>query len=363
MKADTLDDLDRINACFLFIDAAYLFRDEQVTDHSKRTILRFLFIQIDNILKLAGRTKNKLRKEQLITKAEEEQIKRLIGVLTNSYDHAYDTIRDKIAAHSQPLDLESLLNWWNDIDQTTISILYDDAKKIQMAIASIKGLYFQSITDHATLAIPSTNPISQTLNSQVPSISTDRMGLSKPNTVSMIACHPSQEKAQTILSIIDFLGIDFALTVATDAPTTIYQSLLFDIGWLLVMVDICALIDNLFHDNQYDQSLLSHWKSGVAGYEILSKLDQSRNIEIERQIRNIRNTLGAHLDLTRKVSDVQSQFKSIDLASVHGYTCHLINSFFDACRVDIRTKIFCIQNVPINGVTSLQSSGYKPFEA
>jgi hypothetical protein len=363
MNADTMDDLNRLDVCFLFMDAAYLFRDEQVTDHCKRTILRFLFIQIDNILKLAGRTKNKLRKEHLIAKGEEEQIKQLIGGLANSYDHAYDTIRDKIAAHSQPLDLVSLLNWWNDIDQTTIAVLYEDAKKIQTALASVKGLHFQGIADYAKLAIPSTNPISLALNSQVPSFSSDRLGLSRPNVVSMIACHPSQEKAQTILSIIDFLGIDFALTSATGAPTTNYQNLLFDIGWLLAMVDICALIDNLFHDKQYDQSLLSHWKSDMAGYEILSRLDKSRDVVIEKQIRDIRNTLGAHLDSTNKVSDVLSQFKSIDLASAHGYACHLVNSFFDACRQDMRTRIFCIQNAPINGVISVQSNGYKPFQA
>ncbi len=363
MNADTMDDLNRLNACFLFMDAAYLFRDEQVTDHCKRTILRFLFIQIDNILKLSGRTKNKLRKEHLITKADEERIKQLIGALAKSYDQAYDTIRDKIAAHSQPLDLISLLNWWNDIDQTTIAILYGDAKNIQTALASVKGLQFQCISDYARLSIPDTNPISLALNPQVPSFSSDRLGLSKPNVVSMIACHPSQEKAQTILSIIDFLGIDLALTAATENPDTNYQKLLFDIGWLLAMVDICALIDNLFHDNQYDQSLLSHWKPDMGGHEILSKLDKSRDTTIENQIRDIRNTLGAHLDSSRKVSDVLAQFNSIDLASVHRYACNLVNSFFDACRQDIRTRTFCIQNVPINGVISVQSNGYKPFEA
>jgi hypothetical protein len=362
MNTDTMDDLNRINTCFVFMDAAYLFRDEQVTDHCKRTILRFLFIQIDNILKVAGRAKNKLRKEHLITKADEVRIKELIEVLAKSYDRAYDTIRDKIAAHSQPLDLISLLYWWSDIDQITIAILYEDAKNIQTAFTSVNGLQFQGISDYSRLSIPNDSPISLVLN-PVPSFSSDRLGLSKENTVSMIACHPSQEKAQTILSIIDFLGIDFALTAATNNPATNYQKWLFDIGWLLAMVDICALIDNLFNDNQYDQSLLSHWKPDMAGYETLSSCDKNRDAAIEGKIRDIRNTLGAHLDTSRKVSDVFAQFNSIDLASVHGYACHLVNSFFDACRKDIRTKTFCIQNVPLNGVISVQSNGYKPFEA
>lgn len=362
MNTETIDDLNRLNTCFVFMDAVYLFRDEQVTDHCKRTILRFLFIQIDNILKIAGRAKNKLRKENLITVADERRIKQLIEVLARSFDHAYDTIRDKIAAHSQPLDLISLLNWWSDIDQTTIEILYEDAKNIQAAFTSVNVLQFQRISDHSRLLIPKDSPISLVLN-PVPSFSSDRLALSKQNTVSMIACHPSQEKAQTILSIIDFLGIDFALTAAANNPTTNYQKWLLDIGWLLAMVDICALIDNLFNDNQYDQSLLSHWKSDMAGYEALSSCDKTRDATIEGKIRDIRNTLGAHLDTSHKVSDVFAQFNSIDLASVHGYACHLVNSFFDACRKDIRTRTFCIQDVPLIGAISVQSNSYKPFKA
>lgn len=362
MNTDTIDDLNRLNTCFVFIDAAYLFCNEKVTDHCKRTILRFLFIQINNILKIAGRAKNKLRREHLINKSDEERIKQLIVVLKKNYDDAYDTIRNKIAAHSQPLDLISLLNLWGNIDQTTVAILYEDAKNIQTALTSVKGIQFHGILDYSQLSIPNDSPISLALKS-VPSFSSDRLGLSKPNTISMIACHPSQEKAQTIISIIDFIRIDFALISAINNNSTNYQKWLFNIGWLLIMVDICALIDNLFHDNPYDQSLLSYWKSNMAGYETLLSLDHRRDASIERKIRDIRNTLGAHLDISRKVSDVFAQFNSIDLALVHKYACYLVNSFFEACHKDIRTITFCIDKVPLNGIISLQMNAYKPFEA
>ena len=362
MHTETKDDLDRLGACFLFMDAVYLFRNEQVTDHCKRTILRFFFIQIDNILKLSGRIKNKLRKEDRISKKDAEDLKQLINVLASSYEHTYDTIRDKIAAHSQPLDLVSLLNLWNDVDQTAVAVLYSDAKSIQTALAVVKDLHFQCITDYAKLAIPYHNPIALKAASQAPSVSSDRLALSKPNTVSMIACHPSQEKAQTVLSIIDFLGIDFALTAATDSPATIYQSLLFKSGWLLAFIDMCSLIENLFHDNSYDQSLLSHWKGDMHGYNVLAAIDQQRDVVLENQIRDIRNTLGAHIDLNQKMSDLLLKFEAIDLAGVHGYASCLINAFFNACRLDIRTKMFCIQDVPLNGVISVRSNGHKPFE-
>ena len=154
MNSDTTEELRRLDVCFQFMDAAYLFCDEDVNDHCKRTVLRFIFIQLDNILKISRRAKNKLLNERLITKSDGEQIKNIIDVLSKSYDHAYDIIRDKIGAHSQPLDLISLLNWWNAIDQTTIAILYVDSKQIQTKLASASGFIFNDIIDYARMSIP-----------------------------------------------------------------------------------------------------------------------------------------------------------------------------------------------------------------
>lgn len=127
------------------------------------------------------------------------------------------------------------------------------------------------------------------------------------------------------------------------------------------MVDICSLIDNLFHDNKYDDSLLSHWSSGIKGYKILLKLKNSRNPVLEKQIRDVRNSLGAHLDSNRQVSVVLTEFSSIDLVSVHRYATILVNSFFDACREDLRTKHFSIRRMILSGMVSAQDNSYKPF--
>lgn len=361
MLTETKNDLDRLELSFSFIDAAHLFQNEPINDHSKRAILRFFFIQIDNVLKLIGRTKNKLFKEHLLTKAQKDNLEQLTTILSDSYDRAYDTIRDKIAAHNQPLELVSLLNWWNDIDQTTIAVLHDDVKKIQSVIASANGVHFSNINDYAPLAIPPNGRLSLNANSAQPSVFLDRLALTKPNAVSIIACHSSQEKAQIILSIIDFLEIDFALTLVTNNLSTKYAKLLFDTGWLLAVVDICALVDNLFEDNQYDKSLLSYWKDDMAGYTALQSIHQGRNLQIEAELRELRNMMGAHIDSKQQVSNVLTKFEGIDLGMVHQYACALVNAFFDACKQNIRTRIFCVHNVPVKGVVSVPN-GNKPFQ-
>ena len=89
---------------------------------------------------------------------------------------------------------------------------------------------------------------------------------------------------------------------------------------------------------------------------------QSRDTKLEKELREIRNTLGAHIDLSRSVSEVQSKFNAIDLGTVHDYAQRLVNTFFDACKLDLRTRTFCLHNVPIRGVVALERDSGKPFD-
>ncbi|MCR4298211.1 MAG: hypothetical protein NUV75_05595 [Gallionella sp.] len=92
MLIETKNDIDKLGLCFSLMDTVCLFRNEQVNDHSKRVILRLFFIQIDNILKLIGKAKNKLFKKALISKEQKEELERLTRTLEISYTNAYDTI-------------------------------------------------------------------------------------------------------------------------------------------------------------------------------------------------------------------------------------------------------------------------------
>src|SRR5689334_20168616 len=104
MRKETSELVDKLAYIFRNIDVCYLFRNEEVNDHAKRVILRFFFVQIDNLLKLAGRAKNALVAEGLVDKQLRNMLQEKIRVLQTDFDGWYSTIRDKLAAHSQALD-------------------------------------------------------------------------------------------------------------------------------------------------------------------------------------------------------------------------------------------------------------------
>ena len=311
-------------------------------------------VQIDNLLKLVGQLKNNLYRDGKISIVQKREIEAEISKLASSYDNAFDLIRDKLAAHAQPIDLIALLDWWGSFDYSAVEILYSDCKSIQGHFESINDVNFLNVPDYSLIITDQSAAISK------PTLSMSRLALSEPNTVSLIACHPSQEKAQTIVAITEFLSVDFFLTNLVDNPHTIFRRLVFDIGWMLAIIDLTSLIDNLFADTQHDQSLLKYWESGFGGLARLQQLDQSRNLALENEIREIRNKFSAHLDKDDSLSSLYSKFEALDLGSIHLYTCQMVNGFLEACREDVRTKMFAVQRTELQGVIKVANPG-KPF--
>jgi len=359
MSNDTSSVLEKLGYIFRVIDAVYLFRNEKNNDFCKRSMMRSFFIQVDNVTKIAPRVKNTLYKDGVIDITLKKSLEELLKKLLASYEKSYDIIRDKLGAHNQPIDILSLHNWWNGIDYSSIEVLYGDIKEIQSTFESIEEINFLNIPDYSPIDIPLDSELYQ--GEVVPSFAIDRLAFSKPNTTYMVSCHDTQDKAQLILSIIEFLEVDFAVTVATNNPTTIYTRMVFDIGWMLAIVDLCSLIDNLFVDTQHDKSLLQYWKGDMGGYNILLKVESARDHVLEDSVRKLRNTLAAHIDDFDTISDIYKLYEQLDLMAVHAYAVMLVNAFRNACRLDIRTKIFLVQNVPLSGVVSIQKS-VKPFE-
>jgi hypothetical protein len=178
----------------------------------------------------------------------------------------------------------------------------------------------------------------------------------------MIASHPSQEKAQIICSIIDFIEADFALSVLTAKPSSVYIKVLLDVSWLLAVVDICSLLDNLFKNTSHDQSLLEYWKNGFSGYALLDGICRVRNLALEANLFEIRNTLAAHIDQSSTISNLCMKFESCDVTAIHAYCHWIVNGFYQACAADFRTTIFCARNVPIEGACAVAPDLSQPFD-
>lgn len=352
------EDIKKLKLSFKYIDALYKYQYENNTDHTKRSLLRFFFIQIENSLGIIRRIKNLLNKEGIVNRVQKDNFEKLIKILSDSYTGYFDLIRNKIGAHNQPIDFLVLLTRWGDIDLSIIKVLYDDIQNIKSALKTMTGIDFLEINLMGMLpAQNNTKPESAERFSFV----ADRLAFSQKNKVGIIAGHPAINKLQLIFSIIDFINIDFELISKIDNPKNYYCMFLFEIGWLMAFIDICSLIDNIFEDTKYEKSILSYWDAGYyRGYKDLMQLNDSRNLILEKEIKNIRNTLAAHIDDQKSLEDIFIDFDKINLLSVVDYTYVLINSFFECCGKDTRTFDFKLNNIELN-ILGIETDLSKPF--
>jgi hypothetical protein len=352
-----------ISFIFSYLDALYYFKDENVNDHSKRVILRYFFILIDDLLKVVGKTKNKLYKSRKISLSEKCAIEGAIKQLSTTYNGAYDVIRDKISAHQQELSITDINLWWAEIDFTTIETLYSESHSIRNGLKSGLNGGISVLRHYSKMKINSKKLMPS--NNIDFFVSSDRLGLAKPNTIAMVPLCPSQVKAQTILSILDLIENDCALTLQCEGYKTDYEEKLFDIAWLLIVCDTVSLIDNLYEDNVHDKSLISYWNDlAIKGAVFLENANAMRNTVFEGKLRKIRNTIAAHKDSAETIKVTYKLFLDLDLSALHSYVIAHGNIFRSACRLDIRTQQFLVLNEKINdgNIVELAHKTDKPFD-
>ena len=362
MDKATLELKQKVIYTFRHLDAMYLFRNEVVRDHGKRAILRFFFIQVDNLLKLISRLKNRLVAEGSFKGEAKRELQDAIATLRATYDNAFDVIRDKFAAHAQLLDLGRAVDWWATIDYSTIEILYGEVKAIEAALKASKDMDFEPIgADYQPLTIPPENALSP--DAEQFHFDAGRFGLSSPGAVGVVFNAPVQERAQLVVSTLDMLQFDFALTCLVEYYETRYKAYLFDAGWLLAAVDACSLIDTLFEQSAHDgPSLLDQWDAeGFGGHAALKALNADRDVAFETDLRVLRNKIAAHLDADTGFNELHQDFVDFDLPKLVEYVHRLANGFLNACRHDIKTKVFAAHGMPLEGVLGLTQTP-RPFD-
>src|SRR3990167_2791716 len=110
------DELEKLHHIYDQLDLLYEQKSSSLSDFNKRSLLRFYFIALDNLLKIVGWVKNETRRKSKLNAAEIASLETHISTLRQSYDAAYDVIRDKLAAHQQHVDFVNTITWWNEID-------------------------------------------------------------------------------------------------------------------------------------------------------------------------------------------------------------------------------------------------------
>lgn len=353
MERATKEDLEKFAYIMRLLRTLYLATNEHISDHPMRVLMRYVFVQIDNLEKMVGRLKNRLVKSGHLRGEHKTEVESAIKKLLLSYRDSLDVIRDKVAAHGQYMEIGKFLEYWRFIDSTSIDVLYDDVFALEASFRKCKLVDFEQVGGDFSPALGAAgSPLNEI--GRIPALAADRAGLLRPNATAIIPPRNSAiEATQLAVSIIDALLIDFQISALVDDPRTIYRKHMFDISWYMAITDTCSLIELLFGGDSNSKSVVTLWnEEGIEGASLLHAISASRDKPLEEKLRRIRNSLAAHIDDKLPLSSLIEEYERIDLRQVWLYSIKLLQSFQTACRIDIRTKLFACHGL---GLTNLHS--------
>jgi hypothetical protein len=259
-------------------------------DYLARVYGRSLFLGVDAFIKLAPALKNELKRTGSLGQVDAEALKERIKKLTSYYESYYATVRDKFAAHQQAVDLVLLIEAWNEIDEATLRVLADDVADVWRGLEA--GGAVSAFSRPAELDDVSTLEAFKhfVANSGTVRMGVDRVGMTRPNTVSMIPTGLFQEKAMRVITAFE----GFRVLINSGLEQSTAQWYLPEKASVdLLVVDSCSLIDNLFETRPAngavaaEDSLVTIWQSqGVKGAPLLAAFP--RDVALEQQLRELR---------------------------------------------------------------------------
>jgi len=340
----------KIRYIYFNIDGAYYFLSNQgISDHSKRCVLRRFFILLDSYLGMIGYLKNNLFKKGVFDLKIKKSFEDSIKSIKSDWDNKYEIIRNKFSAHHQNIDdLLTLLEWWNEINYSTITYFYDGMNEIREIIAKHAGIITLTPTDFSEIDFSDTD-LRENGDSAF-YLSYDRLALSKKNTVGMIGENDFEKKCMLILSIVDFIFINCAVTTKVQQYETYYKCIIFDSVWLMICCDTFSLIENMYEDGNYGESLLSLSPSVWAGALTIREGNSHRDKIFEERLKELRNEFAAHIDTKKTFESLSKLFNNFNLKQLHEYCVYHMQIFQSACFSDISTKKFAFrdQKLPDN---------------
>lgn len=346
-------------------DVATVVRDvclSLANEHTARSYARFIFLAVDEFIRYARVLRNaRFPASDAHSRLIRDDIGAAIDQLERDYRGTYETVRDKMAAHAQTVDLLALLSHWADIDDSAIVIITDQLQLVHDlfvrhgALAQRRHHALVSLLA-ATAALPPAD--------QRPRFGASLLFGTQKNVGGIIPCHPNQEKAQRILTIIDAWCAIADLSHATQSNDYAHFA-----TWALIVIDLLSLITNTFESKPADRegpSLLEMWKTNSRPYDGVPVLEAfRRDMRFETDMVERRNRAFAHIDDSDDIAAVKARYSTLNTNAVASYMNALVSTVYRAFQHDFRTQMFALhgQLFPSTVISVEQPEPFRPFRA
>jgi hypothetical protein len=364
------DQAAKTQHCVRMMLAARVLAETAPDDFRKRIVARPVFSHVQAFLRWAPQVKNGLKKRKVDRALIHEIEVALKDLGERDFAH-YEDVRHRIAAHRQafvPLPQPELLadsEAWNDIDEAAVTILTDDATAIWNKLAPHTQLPKVSappeLPEHVRLGIAERGYTGEQVAGV--RIGTGSFDETRPDTVTITQGGALGQRQRQIIDTIHSIETTGQLTPLLEG----------DFQWITVtsgIVDLATLVDLCYEQPlnpmvQYAPLLeLMRADGRSPALPLLERGYATLDRAAVVALRQLRNTVGAHIDDRRTMLQLEQDLRGFDVAGANRVLANISTTLAEASNDPaarlVHLKLFRGQMSDLRRVD--RSELVKPYE-
>lgn len=353
------------------------------SDFFARVISRGLILRIEDFIKLLRIYNN----SQISNKSLKKELKRKLNKLDKEFFESLKVQRDKYGGHIQDLSFKDRINLWQGINKDKIFFFYNEIINIYELLKYEKE-YVEVKENQFIIEEKNLENIKVVVSKHnienKPYMSNDILSITR-GCSGLIPCHPIQDKMATIKAI--ELMINFEIDLFFALVSDENYSLLLK---TLIITDLISYIDNINHKKKSQDigitylfekdifplisfsfsivkpsksfllkrsSLIKVYSQSKVPLSIIVNFIENYKLTSVKEIRNIRNKIGAHID--NNITEIKEFCESKNFEIVIKIYSDFKNLIKKVCHSELYLHMFAIEPSLINGITAMDSDGYK----
>lgn len=321
-----------------------------------RTLARHILVRAENFIAHA----RGLRKPLNLAGYDTSDFHKTKEAYASTFDEYFQLSRDRLGAHVQDFDFGKRIELWNEIEIIKIGYFVDGAREIYSGLAIMGLPGYVPYTDPPELADASFNEM--LLRFQMPNgnrqwvkVGVDSLAATRDNTSTILNLTPIHQRAGQLALIRRWTSAQNSFL--EEAKEHLYTSRILKARILTDIVSFCDCLvtrsvlpgapqemdglDKLIFANGQSMAPISDF---VAASNFYSEL---------QSIREIRDTIGAHLEIddTRTLNSLLADLDAFDIEKAQGFYRPVEDAFIKACRTILYLRMYAADGQRLYGLT------------
>jgi hypothetical protein len=331
------------------------------TDADARMLTRHVLVRAVDFISHARQMRKPLRNVGYNTSTFND----LKEYYAKEFQEYFQTVRDRLSAHVQDIELNEGIELWNGIDASKSEFFVEGAVEIYRALELLNIINFPALTDFPELGNPAFKEALrayQASGSKVRSVemSVDPLAMTRPDSTALISTHPIHARAGHLALLHRWIFAQAKLLQRFEAFPNVVRIL--KARMITDLVSTCDCLITRDVDPAAPQrmegldSLLAKEvpQNAIEQFKAVFRVD-----EAIAPYREIRNKVSSHLDVDVNITleTLLERLDDTDFEAALGTYDKLRQVFEKACLDLMALRSYLADGQPINGV---QGSGDGP---